>query len=435
MLPVSPITEETLMILPVPRTSMCSSAAWATKKAPARLMETTRSQSSSPILATVLSMVIPALLTRMSRRPCCSMTSRTTRRQSSGSPMFPLWTVIVPGYSAFMSSVNFSAASCCRQYPAATCAPSWARRWLMAAPMPRVPPVTRATRPSSRPNASGGFASVAVVMVLLLSVSLAVAAMWRTLGVQWFWGWGGICRSRLREFVLQDLAEGVLRQLGAELEDPRALVGGQPLPAPGDQLVLAQFHRPAHDDHGHDFLAEPLVGHADDGGLGHGRVGVQHVLDLARVHVVPAADDELLLPADDEQEPVLVEVAEVAGVQPGAGEGLGGRLRPVQVPLHHVHAAGDDLAHVLGAGRQRTALVVPDLGLRPPDRLADAVGAALGRAGVERGRGRGLGHPVALQDDQAEAPLERIEDGGWNRRPAGDGDPQRGQVVAVQVRA
>ncbi len=178
------------MILPVPRTSMCSSAAWATKKAPDKLMEMTRSQSSSPILATVLSMVIPALLTRMSRRPCCSMTSRTTRRQSSGSPMFPLWTVIVPGYSAFMSSVNFPAASCCRQYPAAMCAPSWARRWLMAAPMPRVPPVTRATRSSSRPNESGGFASVAVVMVLLLSVSLAVAAIWRTLGVQWPGGRG-----------------------------------------------------------------------------------------------------------------------------------------------------------------------------------------------------------------------------------------------------
>src|SRR5438094_797080 len=194
MLPVSPITEETLMILPVPRISMCSSAAWATKKAPDRLMETTRSQSSSPILATVLSMVIPALLTRMSRRPCCSMTSRTTRRQSSGSPMFPLWTVIVPGYSAFMSSVNFSAASCCRQYPAAMCAPSCARRWLMAAPMPRVPPVTRATRSSSRPGAPGGLASVVVVIVLLLSVSLAVAASWRTLGVWQSSGTGHMSR-------------------------------------------------------------------------------------------------------------------------------------------------------------------------------------------------------------------------------------------------
>ena len=166
MLPVSPITEETLMIRPLPRASMCSRAAWATKKAPDRLIEMTRSQSSSPILATVRSMVIPALLTRMSRRPCWSMTSRTTRRQSSGSPMFPWCTVIVPGYSAFMVSVNFSAASCWRQYPAATCAPSCASRWLMAAPMPRVPPVTRATRASSGRLVTGGLNWVEIVIVL-----------------------------------------------------------------------------------------------------------------------------------------------------------------------------------------------------------------------------------------------------------------------------
>ena len=104
------------MMRPVPRSIMCSSAAWATKNAPDRLMEMTRCQSSSVILATVLSMVIPALLTRMSRRPCCSMTSRTTRRQSSGSPMFPWWRVIVrPGYSALISAGNFSAGSWCRQ--------------------------------------------------------------------------------------------------------------------------------------------------------------------------------------------------------------------------------------------------------------------------------------------------------------------------------
>ena len=47
-------------------------------------------------------------------------------------------------------------------------------------------------------------------------------------------------------------------------------------------------------------------------------MGVQHVLDLGRVDVVAAADDELLAPADDEQEPVLVEVAEVTGVEPAA---------------------------------------------------------------------------------------------------------------------
>lgn len=43
---------------------------------------------------------------------------------------------------------------------------------------------------------------------------------------------------------------------------------------------------------------------------------VDDVLDLGRVDVVRAADDEFLDPADDEQEPVVVEVAEITGVEP-----------------------------------------------------------------------------------------------------------------------
>ncbi len=49
------------MIRPVPRSSMWSSAAWAMKKAPDRLMSRTCCQSRSVILVTVRSMVMPAL--------------------------------------------------------------------------------------------------------------------------------------------------------------------------------------------------------------------------------------------------------------------------------------------------------------------------------------------------------------------------------------
>ena len=67
--------EEMLTIRPLPRSSMCSSAGLDMKKAPERLTRRTLCQSSSVILQTVLSAVMPALLTRMSSRPCCSMTS------------------------------------------------------------------------------------------------------------------------------------------------------------------------------------------------------------------------------------------------------------------------------------------------------------------------------------------------------------------------
>ena len=77
------------MIRPEPRSSMCGSTAWLMKNAPDRLTASTLYQSSSVIFSTVLSIVMPALLTRMSRRPCASITSWIVRRQSSAEPMLP----------------------------------------------------------------------------------------------------------------------------------------------------------------------------------------------------------------------------------------------------------------------------------------------------------------------------------------------------------
>src|SRR4030095_7524208 len=59
----------------------------------------TRSQSSTLILRTVRSMVMPALLTRMSRRPCWSNTSSMTRSQSAAIPLLP-WRMVAPSCSA-----------------------------------------------------------------------------------------------------------------------------------------------------------------------------------------------------------------------------------------------------------------------------------------------------------------------------------------------
>ena len=91
MLPVWPMIEEMFTIRPLPRSSMCSSAALDMKNVPERLTSRTFSQSSSPIFSTVLSLVMPALLTRMSSRPCWSITSAIVRRQSSGEPTLPWW--------------------------------------------------------------------------------------------------------------------------------------------------------------------------------------------------------------------------------------------------------------------------------------------------------------------------------------------------------
>src|SRR4051812_35363519 len=86
----------------------------------------------------------------MSSRPCWSTTSATVRRQSSGDPMSPRCTVDrLSGKSSVMVRQKVSAASWLPLYPAATSAPCAARLRQIAAPIPRVPPVTKATRPTS----------------------------------------------------------------------------------------------------------------------------------------------------------------------------------------------------------------------------------------------------------------------------------------------
>ena len=113
MLPVWPMIEEMFTIRPDPRSIMCGRTACDMKNAPDRLTSITLCQSSSDIFSTVLSIVIPALLTRMSSRPCCSITSATVRRQSSAEPMLPWWALpFRPSWAS--CSTNASAASLSR---------------------------------------------------------------------------------------------------------------------------------------------------------------------------------------------------------------------------------------------------------------------------------------------------------------------------------
>jgi hypothetical protein len=72
------------------------------------------------------------------------------------------------------------------------------------------------------------------------------------------------------------------------------------------------------------------VRHPENRDLAHGGVLVEDLFDLARVHVVAAADDQILLAINDEV-PVLVDLADVTGLEPpGAVDRLRRRLRAVQ---------------------------------------------------------------------------------------------------------
>src|SRR6266487_955871 len=100
-----------------------------------------------------------------------------------------------------------------------------------------------------------------------------------------------------------------------------------------------------------DLLAEGRMRQADHGGFGDRGVLVEHLLDLPRVDVVAAADDQVLLPVHD------VEVA------------VFGHLGTLPVALHHVRPADDDLAHL--ALRDLVVFAVHGAHLDVPDGRAD----------------------------------------------------------------
>ncbi len=131
------------------------------------------------------------------------------------------------------------------------------------------------------------------------------------------------------------------------------------------------------------------------------------VLDHGRRDVLAArGDDEFLLAPGDREVAVLVEGADVAGVEPAVGQRLGGRRLVLPVLLEDVLAVQQHLAVVRDAhhgARQRLADRT-DLGLVPR---------------VE-GRGRtGLGQAVALQHREADA-AEEVAEPLAQRGAAGD---------------
>ena len=165
-------------------------------------------------------------------------------------------------------------------------------------------------------------------------------------------------------------------------------------------------------------------------------MGVEELLDLARVDVLPAADDHVLDPAGDVDVAVGVHHRQVAGVHPaGRVDRLGGLLRLVPVAEHHRVAAGAQLAG-LAAGQRPPGLRVDDLDLdvrvHPPDGrhppVQRVVGAGLG------GHRRGLGHAVADRHLGHAHPVDDLLHHLDRARRAGhDPGAQRRQVVGVEV--
>ena len=143
-LPATPETEPILTILPYRPRIMGREAARHAVKTERRLTLITSSKSSSLIRRISPSRVIPALLTRISSLPAVSAIFSTVSPSAFLSPRSQVWNSADPP-AALISSTRLSSASAERASPKTWC-PSAARRRAMPRPMPRLAPVTMASR-------------------------------------------------------------------------------------------------------------------------------------------------------------------------------------------------------------------------------------------------------------------------------------------------
>ena len=132
-------------------------------------------------------------------------------------------------------------------------------------------------------------------------------------------------------------------------------------------------------------------------GAGDKRIAQQFMLELHRRNVFAACGlEKRFLPVGDFQEPVAVDLTDIAGVEPAVLQHLGGGLGLVVVREHVARPFDEDLA------------IVGDLQLNTFERLAD--GEELVRVqGVRAHAGRGLGQAPTVQDRHPQRPEELLD--------------------------
>ena len=159
-----------------------------------------------------------------------------------------------------------------------------------------------------------------------------------------------------------------------------------------------------------------------DDGLGDPPGLLERVLDVRRRDVLAArGDDEVLLAAGDRDEAVGIDLTEVTGGEPAAGQRLAGGLLVLEVAGEHDRAPRMQLAVLRGAH------------LEVGERSADAAELPLGLR-VERAGAAQLRHSPDLQQHDA-ARVEELEHVPRDRCGGGDRqlEPAAEQVAHLRV--
>ena len=124
---------------------------------------------------------------------------------------------------------------------------------------------------------------------------------------------------------------------------PNHLVAGQALGKIVVQRRFIQRTTLPRDDESGRHLAGFRVGRADDAAVGDVGMFEQRRLELGRRDAERTALDHLLLAIDEVGVAVLIDVADVAAVEPAVAQGLCGLVGALVVAVHELGSAQDEL--------------------------------------------------------------------------------------------
>src|SRR4051812_37836431 len=200
----------------------------------------------------------------------------------------------------------------------------------------------------------------------------------------------------LAELAPQHLPQEVFWQLADHLDLARALMLAEMLLAMAVQRSHVELAARARHHQRLDELAAFPVRHADHGGVDNTGEGTQDFLNLRGVDQESGGLDDVFLAIDKREVAVPIAPGHVARIQPAIAEDLGSLIRVVEVTLHHLRAAHDQLADGPVGELLQSCARVHHPGVRVGEREANGARAVAFTDGVGVGDGAGLGQAVAF---------------------------------------
>src|SRR4051812_6588667 len=182
-------------------------------------------------------------------------------------------------------------------------------------------------------------------------------------------GWSFTDIASSLQVGLLDLAGGGRGQVGHDVDVLRDHEVLEPRLALALDVLAGQRHAGLEHHERLHRLAEDVVGDPDHGGVAHTADVVEDVLDFLRRDLLAARLDDVVHPPDEIEIALVVETAEVAGVQHHLARQrprlqlLRGRLRLLPVAAHHRGAADHQLPHRVRPDLVAVLVDQPQLGV------------------------------------------------------------------------